>query len=1091
MAETKENKRQQQLQEYTEKLEQGIRDVFSSEAYADYLRTLATFHNYSYRNTILIHQQMKDIDPSVRPSLLAGYNKWPAQYERNVKKGAKSIRIFAPITYKTKEEQPKLDPDTGLPLRDENGKIIMEEAGEKKLAFKIVPVFDVSQTEGKPLQHFIENIEGDVQYYDLFRQALEKSTDCAVKYVLIDDGTDGFFRRRDKSIYISKELNEAQTVATLIHEMTHAELHKDKAPENETVAEREARRNREEVEAESVAFVVSQYFGIETGANSFGYVADWSSDKELSDLKSSLETIKKTANKMIETIDQKFNELKQEHGIETTVVEAEAVRIMPSQEAAVTFASDYYDYMAAYNEAHNLPPFGMDDPTVVIAQVAKEIIDGTGIEDIRETVQHRMAEPDELDADGKVGDTLLRRLHGFEKIEYIMPDPEQAAPELSTLEQFGVDYYTFMNDRRAEAGNPPYVEGELSDKLDEFSTSFREGENGQIRFVLEEWASDTEHGEQAQALLDRLDAVENELWPEPVQASMRDRREQFGIDLGQVMKSYYEKYPLQYETDMLTNSSPAYIIHQIEIGYTTQLEFCFGQLAEQPEFSRHADTFRARLAELEPLQASEFDLGFGHLGNGLIVWNRLEEIDGDYVKLAHISQDRTIEYYHTSLPEEVKAQIEKAARASELTVSATQDTPVFSTPAEPEPAPEEKQSDISEALPLPIPDISVTPEQRSEFRSDATRSLMPLNRDSALELYHQDQTIYMVDSQGEPLLVLDEQEIIQSNGMFGIDRDEWLESVAFEQMTAELANTEASMEAHLLYGRGDKYGIYQIEDFADTKYAFRSLEEAGNMLDYKDYTLKYMGELPPGMTLDDLYAKHNMDDRPAGQSMRSMSMSDIVVLKQDGNITAHYCDERSFEKVPQFLEQMQPENAEILAAALDTFAEDYDPYGYRDNVDDPEEALAENVRTIENGGAELDGIFDYLRGVVEDEASAEYAQEAQTLIYRMTEYRKRVGMQRVIPESHIAAAEMSGEDNYNMIDGIPNNTSPKPTPEELEADVAAGKPISLMDLAAAVHDDKKPASVLGQLAQNQREIAEQDAQRDDADQKHDKNEREH
>lgn len=409
MAEKQTNK--QRLKEITDSIEANIQELFQSERYMNYLRTMSRFHKYSFNNTMLIHMQKPDA------TLVTGYSKWEQKFNRHVKRGEKGIRIIAPTPFKKKIEQEKLDPDTKLPLRDKDGNIIMEEKEVKIPMFKPVVVFDVSQTEGEPLPTLSSDLRGDVKHYEIFMEALRRSSPVPMELKAISGDMDGYFNLDDQSITIREGMSEVQTICAAVHEITHAKLHnikdglklddkekyaeitlfdkpalfsdgridRDKLPEGlfcydlrgsgndpgepvsvenrvvvnhagsvilaesldfgedgylslgddmehmnflsgdstlkhfyeQTHPEKVKKdRNTEEVEAESVSFAVCCYYGIETGENSFGYIASWSDGMELKELRASLETINRTADGLITDIDRNFTEICKERGID-------------------------------------------------------------------------------------------------------------------------------------------------------------------------------------------------------------------------------------------------------------------------------------------------------------------------------------------------------------------------------------------------------------------------------------------------------------------------------------------------------------------------------------------------------------------------------------------------------------------------------------------------------------------------------------------------------------------------------------------------------------------------------------------------------
>ena len=408
MAEKQTNK--ERLKDITDSIEQGIQDLFQSGKYAEYLRTMSRFHKYSVNNTMLIYMQKPDA------TLVAGFNKWRDQFERNVMKGEKGIKIIAPTPYKKKIEQEKRDPDTNLPMLDADGKVITEEKEIKIPMFKPVTVFDVSQTDGKPLPQLASNLTGDVQNFDVFMEALRRTSPVPIDIKPIHDGADGYFSLDEQRIAIREGMSEVQTVSAVVHEIAHSKLHNQKkieepkdAPKYQEVEifgvpalfsngrvaladlpdglyrydlrgsdddpgmpvtiepnvavnhagaiitakplnlgeddrrylteedglnfvggeismqhffnEQRKDRNTEEVEAESISFAVCAYYSIPTGENSFGYIATWSKDKELKELRDSLEIINKTSSELITDIDHHYAEIMKEREAEIEVAE--------------------------------------------------------------------------------------------------------------------------------------------------------------------------------------------------------------------------------------------------------------------------------------------------------------------------------------------------------------------------------------------------------------------------------------------------------------------------------------------------------------------------------------------------------------------------------------------------------------------------------------------------------------------------------------------------------------------------------------------------------------------------------------------------
>ena len=310
----------EKLKEITDRLEQGIAELFDSERYKEYLKVMSKFHNYSFRNTVLIAMQKPDA------SLVAGFSAWKNNFERNVMKGQKGIKIIAPSPYKIKQEMQKIDPHTQKPIIGKDGKPVTEEKEVTIPAYKVVSVFDVSQTEGKELPDIaVDELTGDVDRYKDFFAALEKTSPVPIAFENIEGGSHGYYHLEDKRIAINEGMSELQTLKTAIHEIAHAKLHDIdlNAPKDEQP--RVDRRTRE-VEAESVAYTVCQHYGLDTSDYSFGYVAGWSSGRELSELKSSLETIRSAAAEIINSIDGNLAELQKAQDKEQTAGQEQPTR---------------------------------------------------------------------------------------------------------------------------------------------------------------------------------------------------------------------------------------------------------------------------------------------------------------------------------------------------------------------------------------------------------------------------------------------------------------------------------------------------------------------------------------------------------------------------------------------------------------------------------------------------------------------------------------------------------------------------------------------------------------------------------------------
>ena len=548
MAENKPTNRER-LREITDGIEQGIKELFESEKYMRYLSVMSRFHRYSVNNTMLIYMQKPDA------TLVAGYNKWKAQFERHVKKGEHGITIIAPTPYKKKIEEQKLDPDTKAPILDKDGKIITEEKEIEIPMFRPVKVFDVSQTDGKPLPELASSLSGNVPNYEAFMEALRRSALVPITFEAMAADTDGYFSADHQKIAIRQGMSEVQTVSATVHEIAHSKLHnqkkiqiandeqyqeielfdkpglfsngrivRDNLPEDvycydlrgsdydpgeqvcveervvvnhagsvllteplelaedgrlmlteeeglnfvggfSTLAQflQEQRKDRhtEEVEAESISYAVCKYFGIETGENSFGYIASWSQGKELKELRASLETINKTSGTLISDIERHYKEICKERGIdpnakkepEMAVLDAEA-----NQQEALFLIDDAtylhiqpcdsgWDY-TIYDAASmkELDGGQLDMPELSRMKAVLQICDDNDLDrdsvkyaplSMIETLQEAAYQQMQAEASQMTASSQLPEAQGQALDEYPTPDEQVSTPD---MQEYGYSY---------------------------------------------------------------------------------------------------------------------------------------------------------------------------------------------------------------------------------------------------------------------------------------------------------------------------------------------------------------------------------------------------------------------------------------------------------------------------------------------------------------------------------------------------------------------------------------------------------------------------------------------------------------------------
>ncbi|MHB8130433.1 MAG: LPD16 domain-containing protein, partial [Mobilitalea sp.] len=364
----------EKLKEITDGIEQGIQELFDSEKYKQYLRTMSKFPRYSLNNTILIFLQ----NPNA--TFVAGFGRWQEQFERHVRKGEKGLKIIAPTPYNMKKEVEKVDPVTKKHVVDATGKLLKEEVEVTIPMFKPVTVFDVSQTEGKPLPELAPSLAGDVNGYQTLFEALKRTAPVPVTFEYMKERVDGYFNHTEQRIALRSGMSEVQTVSAVIHEIAHSILHnKELDPtqtaEKDQVLEQIKNRRTKEVEAESVSYTVCSYYGIETNENSFGYIASWSKDKELTELKASLELINQTASRLITEIDAHLTKIQEEKNYEVLKQKEALYLLDDTTYLQVQQSEEGYGYMFYDQETQQEMDGGqLNTPSLDIIGARSEIL---------------------------------------------------------------------------------------------------------------------------------------------------------------------------------------------------------------------------------------------------------------------------------------------------------------------------------------------------------------------------------------------------------------------------------------------------------------------------------------------------------------------------------------------------------------------------------------------------------------------------------------------------------------------------------------------------------------------------------------------
>ncbi|MDL2217898.1 DUF3849 domain-containing protein [Christensenellaceae bacterium OttesenSCG-928-M15] len=781
----------ERLKDITDGIEQGIKDLFGSDRYAQYLGTLSRFHRYSVNNQMLIFMQKPDA------TLVTGYNKWRDQFERHVIKGEKGIQIIAPTPFKKMMEMQKIDPDTGAPVLDADGKAVTEEKEVQIPMFKPVTVFDVSQTDGKPLPSLAADLTGNVQRYNFFVEALRRSSPVPVHMETMTATMDGYFDLDRQDIAIRKGMSEVQTVVATVHEITHAKLHNYEqerltAPVKEGAEPPKPKdRRTEEVEAESVAYAVCQYYGIQTGENSFGYIASWSKDKELPELRASLETINKTASGLISDIDHHYREVVKEYDV---VIEV--------------WAADYADYIID-NSGDSLLLSTRDE---LIAEAMEDIKSG----------EIRFPKSALLDCSlgsDNSADELLRRL---EDIEKLYPQTEHEAMYLLDGETYlhlqtavdGYDYTFYDKSLRQ-------LDGGIVDSLD---ISFDDA----YAAVME-----LEH-----------------LYPETSEKVSLGILEEIAAVRAQDVEDYKREHNF---------GQPMSEVEQWEADHI--VDFTVTEQTVTP--SRMPPPYD--VMDFNDAQWSEIKLG----------WEQNLDIS---------------QYAKPDIPAESMAKMRDALARGLIIQTVDEAPPTTDAPPPPEQA---------YHYPMPDPDYSVKDLEDCGYMDG---DMLPLSQYRALELYSKDLTIYTIDGSGAASMVFDSEEIVEHGGLFAVPYEEW------EIARAELSPAKETVtEQDFLNAPHDAYAIYQVrhgELYRD--YRFESLDKlqsAGLDAQRDNYNFIYSAPLSDsGSTaqkLDNLYHQFNVN-HPADYRGHSLSVSDIIALKQDGEVTYHYCDSVGFQQLPGF-----------------------------------------------------------------------------------------------------------------------------------------------------------------------------------------------
>ena len=934
MADKKPSNRER-IKEIVTGIEANIQDLFQSDKFADYLRTISRFHNYSYNNTILIHMQM----PSA--THVAGFNKWKNQFGRHVKKGEKGLTVIAPTPFKKRVEEMKLDPDTRAPVLDHDGNVIMEEREVEIPLFRPVKVFDVSQTEGRPLPSLVSPLTGDVQQYEAFMEALRRTSPVPMQFKPLREGLDGFLNLKDQTITIREDMSQVQTVCAAVHEITHAMLHNREKERLSAVAGTEQAekikpkdRNTEEVEAESVSYTVCQYYGIETSSNSLGYIATWSKDKTLPELKSSLETISKTANILITSIDRHFQEICKEQGIDLTAQQPEQDAPSAAPDTLEQFAADLYDFMDQLHQEGVLKhPFTQDPREQSIADLVIEMRKGY-FEGVRSPLNYLIEHTDLILTDLTKAKTLLARLDGLVQTQdapaaELPPDtPERFISDmldmLDHLYQAGLIKKNFPPDNREQTKANLVRTLHINPSI--------------VRATLEQFVQQNTGAAEAKVMLDRLDGLAQSVPLKEYVYKMEANPRTVGAIDQQFIQAYERTAKGTLKPDRVlffgTADKCAGILKKLQSGELKPDDFF------QPGTARISHYKTKDGAELDAFVGPDDKVYMGrrdhydNRGHYLNADKSLLYLSDNTVMFDFVSGSSyaatqaellaqgcfTMEDYaeFDALRVGVLAQFEQVEQLLFAGEPFSFTQPDAAEQAEIAEAQDKQESRLDE---YPLPDPAFPADELEQNYGYAGGDLLPLSRERAAELLDQDLTVYMMESGENPAMVFDRDDLMeQPEGMmFAVTREEWEESQDFRQAVLDRMQHQPERERAFLDHAADCFAIYQVrDDDALRDIRFESLDwlkSKGRAVERDNYDLVYTAPLSTfasaDAALDQLWYQFN-NDHPADFQHPSVSVSDIIVLKRDGVVSCHYCDSFGFEQLTDFISQ-KPTVAELEA----------------------------------------------------------------------------------------------------------------------------------------------------------------------------------
>ena len=800
------------MKEITDRLEQGILGLYESDRYADYLRTMSKFHDYSLNNTILIAMQ--------GGNLVKGYKQWEKEFDRHVKPGEKAIKILAPSPFTVKKQVEKIDPDTQKPVFDKDGKPVTEEKEIKIPAFRVVSVFDISQTEGKELPALTYELTGNVEQYRDFFAALEKTSPFAMGFEALSGGAKGRCNYEEKRILINEGMDELQNIKTAIHEIAHATLHDI----DKDASERPDRRTRE-VQAESVAYAVCQHYGLDTSDYSFGYIAGWSSGKELAELKGSLETIRSTAAKLIDTIDGHFAEIQKAQDKEQTTEQAQPAQETAKQPEEETAAPELPEETAPAleKEAQTEPEADTGASSEAPQPTQPEqAAPAAPYYTINEAAAKRAKDANSF-SDYKQGSVTAEYRHYVDEAVQLAEQQKRRVDPMyhekidSLLDTYARKLAANMNKGYEIDARVPSI---LIAGGSNFPTRKKEKQNAARGSNYREW-------QDIQGLLDKIRSTGmGGISADDPQAVQKLEKKLESLEKSQETMKAVNAYYRKHKTLDGCPHLPPEQLEKLKSDMSSSWHLEDKPFATWALSNNSAEIRRVKDRIKSLSQQKEI---------GFVGW----EFDGGKVE-ANTEANR-LQIFFEDKPDEATRE---ALKSNGFRWS---------------PKAGAWQRQLT---------------SNAYYAADYVKAIAPLTGEKPTEL----------------------------------------QRAHIRQQKVAAQEQEAPQDK-------DTFSIYQIKDGNETRdlrfEPYDRLTTTGQRVDPKNYALVYSAPLTQGTSLEDIYTRFNID-HPKDFKGHSLSVSDVVVLHQNGQDTAHYVDSFGYKDVSEFL---QPEN--YLKAAEQTTEQNY------------------------------------------------------------------------------------------------------------------------------------------------------------------------